>query len=120
MVLKIALAGTCLESNAYKERFGREIKRLLTITHPNIVPIVDLWGLWVDGRPFFAMRFLPGGSLEDRKQIVGYQVICKHGSLELRLHLTHAHQLGVVHRDIKPANIFLDTQSKPYTSVILA
>src|SRR5205807_274257 len=61
-----------------------------------------------DGRPFFCLELVPGGSLASR---------LKDGPLPLReaaallgrlaRAVQHAHEQGVVHRDLKPANVLL-------------
>jgi serine/threonine protein kinase len=94
------------------ERFDREITRLLELKHPSIVPIVD-HGHDAAGLPYLAMRFLPAGSLADRKKPHPFSFL--HRWLpSVAAALDHVHARGVVHRDVKPANIFFDTDSRAY------
>ena len=93
-------------------RFDREINRLLELTHPHIVPIIA-HGHDSNGLPYLAMRFLPAGSLADRKKPHPFSFL--HRWLpSVAAALDHVHAHGIVHRDVKPANIFFDTESQAY------
>ncbi len=93
---------------AARKRFAMEARAMAAISHEHVVPVftVDVHR----GLPYFAMEYVPGGTLESR--------IRKHGPLDvlsvlrvarqIALALSAAHECGLVHRDIKPANILLD------------
>src|SRR5215472_5896610 len=55
-----------MEDPDFAGRFTREIRSLVKLSHPHIVKVTDV-GTW-EGTPFAVMQFLPGGSLEDRRQ----------------------------------------------------
>ncbi len=91
-----------------RKRFAMEARAMAAISHEHVVPVYT-----VDehrGLPYFAMEYVPGGTLESR--------IRKQGPLDVlsilrigrqvALALSAAHECGLVHRDIKPANILLD------------
>lgn len=93
-------------------RFDREIDRLCMFSHPHIVPIVD-HGHDRSGLPYLAMRFLPAGSLADRKKPQSLPFL--HQWLPAVADaLDYVHGRGVLHRDVKPANIFFDTDTKAF------
>jgi len=98
------------------ERFNREIKAMAGLAHPHIVPIVG-HGQNEDGRPYVAMRFLPGGSLSDRrrrgqdnKPVPGHPSLLHHWLPAIAEALDFVHRSGVIHRDVKPDNIFFDAR----------
>jgi eukaryotic-like serine/threonine-protein kinase len=89
------------------QRFLREVRTLMRITHPNIVEVIDYGE--EDGCLFFVMELLRGNSLDAILAAEGpftVQRTCEIG-IQLCDALLAAHGRGIVHRDLKPANIVL-------------
>ncbi|MFO0849685.1 MAG: serine/threonine-protein kinase [Gemmataceae bacterium] len=111
VALKVVLAGGHAGA-AERLRFQIEIEAAARLQHPNIVQVYEVGE--EDGRPFMAMEYCPGGSLEDRLRDQpqppreAAQLVA---TLADALH--HAHRAGVVHRDIKPANVLLAEDGTP-------
>ena len=110
VALKMPL--TPLASVEERARFLAEA--LGNAKHPNVVEVHGL-GEADDGWPYFALEYLPGGTLAER---------LKDGKpLDARLAaewieklargLNAAHAVGVVHRDLKPSNIMFDAAGEP-------
>ena len=120
VALKV-LPAAALASEDDRARFYREAKAAAALNHPNIAQIYQIDEAVPEGspgddvRPYIAMEFIEGGTLEDR---------IKSGPLKLdeavRIAtqvaeaLKAAHAKQIVHRDIKSANIMLtsDGQAK--------
>jgi tRNA A-37 threonylcarbamoyl transferase component Bud32 len=93
-----------------QRRFVREAEITGGLEHPGVVPVYGL-GRYADGRPYYAMRFVRGETLQEavRKYHAG------DAAYTLRSLLTrfvavcnavaYAHSRGVIHRDLKPANV---------------
>jgi serine/threonine-protein kinase len=109
-----------------RARFVQEAEITGNLEHPGIVPVYSL-GRNPDGRPYYAMRFIRGESLQaairqfhqrfgggagatnapvgtmwgiEFRQLLGrFLDVCDA--------LDYAHSRGVLHRDLKPANIML-------------
>ncbi|MEQ8677369.1 MAG: protein kinase [Aggregatilineales bacterium] len=94
-------------------RFEYEAQLVARLEHPNIVPLYDFWRE-PDGA-FLVMRFLRGGSLQDRFE-AGAQSPQKVLSWlsQITSALALSHRQGIVHRDIKPANILFDEAGNAY------
>jgi eukaryotic-like serine/threonine-protein kinase len=110
MTLDGAYAGT-----AERDRFKREAEAAAALRHPNVVPIYDIGD--VNGRPYFTMEFVDGGSLGQR--LAGTPQPAR-ASAELTATLAQAvqaaHECGIVHRDLKPGNVLLSTDGTPKIS----
>ncbi len=133
VALKVILAGP-LATESERRRFRTEAESAAQLDHPNIIPIFEIGE--EAGRPFFAMKLVEGGSLEElRNADCGLRIESgKEQSqrterapsfnpqsalripqfIKVALALHHAHQRGVLHRDLKPANILLDAQGEPH------
>jgi len=91
-----------------REIFHREARLASSLSHPNIVSIVDFgedpdWGL------FLVMEYLEGESLADRIDAEGklpVLVVCDVG-IQLAEALHHSHSKQVVHADLKADNVLL-------------
>jgi serine/threonine protein kinase len=87
-------------------RFRTEAEAAARLQHANIAQIYDVGEH--DGRPYFSMEYVDGGSLADRLDGTAWPTERAAALIETLARAIHyAHQKGVVHRDLKPANILL-------------
>ena len=95
-----------------RDRFIEEAQATAQLEHPGILPVHEL-GELDDGRPYFTMKEVKGGTLkavlaeEDeqapllrrRRLVALFARVCEI--------VGYAHSRGVTHRDLKPLNIML-------------
>jgi serine/threonine protein kinase len=91
-----------------EKRFAREARLGGSFRHPNIVEVYEV-GRLPDGRPFLAMEYLEGETIEQRMRHSGVFSIADAMRIGTGVlaGLAVAHEQQVVHRDICPDNIFL-------------
>jgi serine/threonine-protein kinase len=103
-----------------RARFVLEAEVTGGLEHPGIAPVYGL-GKYPDGRPFYAMRFIRGDSLQaaitafHRAEAPGRDPGQRALALRDLLNrfisvcnaVAYAHSRGVLHRDLKPANVML-------------
>lgn len=92
--------------------FPIEAKAVARLQHPNIVQIFEIGHH--DGRPYLALEFVEGGSL-DRRIAAG--PVAPRAAAEMVRALAqavdYAHRHGIVHCDLKPSNILLTPDGWP-------
>jgi len=111
VALKMVLSGAHADA-AELARFQLEAAAVARLHHAAIVHIHE-FGTH-DGKPFFSLELVDGGSLKDR---------LRKGPLpprdtatlveKLARAMQHAHEAGIVHRDLKPANVLLTRKGEP-------
>jgi WD40 repeat protein len=105
VALKMILSGVHAGTEALG-RFRTEAEAVARLQHPNLVQIYDVGEH--EGRPFFSLEFVDGGSLEQQVRHKPQPPREAARLVEvLARAVNYAHQRGVVHRDLKPANILL-------------
>src|SRR5271166_6594330 len=112
-----------------RARFLLEAEVTGRLEHPGIVPVYGL-GFDDQGRPYYAMRFVRGITLDEaiarfHGADAGHDQNAPEQTLELRRLLgrfvsvchtmAYAHSRGVLHRDLKPANVLLG----PYNETLI-
>ncbi len=94
------------------ERFRREARTASALNHPHVCTIHEI-GEDELGRPFIAMEFVEGQSLEDRigeRPLPPAEVV--EFGIQIAEGLTAAHAQSIVHRDLKPSNIFVTPEGQ--------
>lgn len=93
------------------ERFLQERHLLASLNHPSIVRVIDA-GHVEDGRPYLAMEYVDGVSidtysarLEIAERLKLFLSVCEG--------VSHAHRRLIIHRDLKPSNILVDSSGQP-------
>ncbi len=111
VALKMLIAGEFAD-DAARKRLLREARAVAKLSHPNIVSIHDVGEH--DGRPFFAMEFVPGQSLAQSVH-EGPLSIARivEWVLKLAQAVHYAHTQGVIHRDLKPGNVLVNERGEP-------
>jgi WD40 repeat protein/predicted Ser/Thr protein kinase len=109
--LKITLPGKH-HGAEFRARFLAEAETIARLRHPNIVQIYGLGDH--DGRPYFEMEYIEGGSLGRRLDGTPWapEPAARMIAVLARA-IGDAHRLGIVHRDLKPANILLVDDDTP-------
>ena len=111
VALKMILSGAHASSEELS-RFRTEAEAVARLRHPNIVQIFDIGER--DGRPFFALEYCEGGSLQQKLDGTPMEPRLAAALLAtLASAIDHAHAHGIVHRDLKPANILLMADGSP-------
>ncbi|MEZ6099291.1 MAG: protein kinase [Pirellulaceae bacterium] len=106
-----------LRDDDSRARFAVEMEVTGRLQHPGVVPLYGI-GQSAGGIPFYYMRYVEGGTLDDeirdyhaqatrteqsrthfRRLLKSFASVCHT--------IAYAHNRGIVHRDIKPANIML-------------
>ena len=94
-------------------RFRSEAEAVASVRHPHVVQVHEFGHC--EGKPYFAMEFLSGGTLYHRLRTdspldpaYAAQLIEK-----LARAVQAAHAQGIVHRDLKPGNILFDDIGEP-------
>lgn len=92
-------------SEEYRARFLREIEVSASLSHPNIVKLID-WGQ--SGHLLFMVQeLIEGQTLKETFVRPLSQARFIHIFLPIMRALRTAHDKGVVHRDLKPSNIMV-------------
>jgi hypothetical protein len=108
------VAPSLARDDRFRERFARESELVMSLEHPNVVPIYDAGD--VDDRVYLAMRLVDGSDLgsllraEGALEPVRAIAICT----QIAAALDAAHARGLVHRDVKPSNVLLDGSEHVY------
>src|SRR5579883_595752 len=97
-------------------RFEREAAALARVGGDGVVPVHEA-GL-AQGRYWFVMDLMPGGSLRARLKARGRLEWREAVTIALAVAraLARCHAAGVVHRDVKPDNVLFDDEGRPRLS----
>jgi WD40 repeat protein/serine/threonine protein kinase len=105
VALKMILAGAHAGPKDLA-RFRHEAEAVARLRHSNIIQIFDVGES--EGRQYFALEFMEGGSLVHKLQGDPQPLFAAAALIETVARAVHfAHQSNIVHRDLKPANILL-------------
>ena len=105
VALKVMRSGSDREDLV--ARFEAERQAMAVMNHPGVAKVWDA-GALPDGKPFFAMEFVPGKPLDEFADAERLDLRAR-ARLFLQVcdAIQHAHAKGVVHRDLKPGNILV-------------
>lgn len=111
VALKMLLAGSYATADD-RERFLREAEAVASLRHANIVQVYGAGEH--EGRPYFTMEYVEGGSLAQRWQGTPQPAAPTAALVATLAEAVHvAHEGDIVHRDLKPANILLTADGTP-------
>lgn len=101
-------------SKTFLEQFEMEAKALASLTHTNIVKVLN-YGV-ENEQPFLVMEYIPGGTLKEAvTQKLPWQTAAAILAPIARA-LEYVHRQQIVHRDVKPSNILLQEDFQPMLS----
>jgi eukaryotic-like serine/threonine-protein kinase len=117
VAIKLIKAG--MDTREVVARFESERQALALMDHPAIAKVFDA-GSTPEGRPYFAMEYVPGipitaycdkHKLTVRQRMELFMLVCEG--------VQHAHQKAIIHRDLKPSNILVtEIDGKPLPRII--
>ncbi len=106
------LAPYLAENGSARKRFAREARAAAAVVDDHVVPIHNVETGDEPGSepPFLVMKYIAGGSLQQRLDRDGPLDVCEilRIGMQAAKGLAAAHAQGLIHRDVKPSNILLD------------
>jgi serine/threonine protein kinase len=94
-------------------RFGKEMRIVATLDHPNIARLID-GGVTKTKLPYFVMDYVAGHPVDE---------YCDTNKLSIKERVElfkkivsvvdYLHEKGIIHRDIKPSNIIITADGQP-------
>lgn len=102
------------------QRFRHEVKAMSTLSHPNLISIMDA-GSTEYGAPYFVMEYLPSRSLSEvlHDEVFLSADRARGMLLQIADALLHAHEKGIIHRDLKPPNILIiESAARDHVKVV--
>ena len=113
------LAENWADNEDVRNRFLAEARILRRIRDPRLVQVYDI-GTVEDGRPYFVMDYINGGSFHDLRQAGCEPVRGLRLAAEAcrAIEVLHAHD--IIHRDVTPGNLLLSTGPDGQTRVLIA
>jgi len=117
VALKVVKRG--MDTEQVVRRFRAEQQALALLDHPGVAKVYDA-GATPDGRPYFAMEYVPGVPITE---YCDTHRLSTDARLALFLGVCaavqHAHQKGILHRDLKPANILVRVREDGPVPVVI-
>ncbi len=102
------------EQPLFYERFLREAHATARLSHPHILPLIEVGAVGRKRQRFFlVMPYVPDGTLRDLLVRTGGPLpidVVAPLFIQLCEAVQYAHEQGLVHRDIKPSNILLQRE----------
>ncbi len=94
------------------ERFRREARTVASLSHPNLVSVIDAGE--DGGHPYIVFEYVPGETLKKRIDEEGRLPLDEATAyaIEIGRGLACAHGAKLIHRDVKPQNVLIDADGR--------
>jgi eukaryotic-like serine/threonine-protein kinase len=113
------LADNWANNSDARNRFLAEARILRRIHDRRLVQVYDI-GRVDDGRPYFVMDYIDGGSLDDLRRQGIHAVPALRLCADACRALDVLHSNDIIHRDVTPGNLLISRSSNGATHVMIA
>jgi eukaryotic-like serine/threonine-protein kinase len=113
------LADNWANNSDARNRFLAEARILRRIHDRRLVQVYDI-GRVDDGRPYFVMDYIDGGSLDDLRRQGIHPVPALRLCADACRALDVLHSNDIIHRDVTPGNLLISRSSNGATHVMIA